>query len=311
MSVSICDLCDLNIFSHCNNIVRCLNCQKLIHQSCISLAERYDPTKYKCKSCNQSHSSSFSNVNDTSKANVEVEEIKNNISLNNSIYPGWFEDYYIKYAVPLLENLSNKLQANYNKLDRKTIQLITSVEKLEARNLSRDEFAILQDSYEIKITVLPKGLKGEELDRAISEIFKVCDCSRYVSRIIGKRSWGFSVLDSSVSTLVVKLESRIMRDVLVLGASKLRKFNGKKSFGHAAERKIRLSPIWPKETWELLCDARSEMKNLNGPAPIVHNLMVFMRIPNDADALSPIFSINDLKSYVFENRSKYTVNQNN
>ncbi|CAB0042819.1 unnamed protein product [Trichogramma brassicae] len=95
--------------------------------------------------------------------------------------------------------------------------------------------------------------------------------------------------------IVFQCSSSIVHDGLVAQSHKLARIGNKDLFDTGGESQLSLSPLWPKNVYHLLREAKSLSRHHQYPSPIVRNLTVFMRKSPQSE-LIPILTKEDLNS---------------
>ncbi|KAL7304650.1 hypothetical protein TKK_0002897 [Trichogramma kaykai] len=155
----------------------------------------------------------------------------------------------------------------------------------------------LTDQCEMLLSGLPSNLELSD-DQVLKKTFSTMGLEnheRFVRRTQKWKQRHSCSVKKPTGAIVFQCSSPIVRDGLIAQSFNLSRFDNKTLFNTDGESKLSSSPLWPKNTYNLLREAKSLARRLHYPSPIVRNLTVLMRKSPQSEFI-PIHSKIDLDS---------------
>ncbi|KAL7288438.1 hypothetical protein TKK_0017522 [Trichogramma kaykai] len=144
---------------------------------------------------------------------------------------------------------------------------------------------------------LPSNLELSD-DQVLKKTFSTMGLEhheRFVTRTRKSKPRDSCSVKKPTRAIVFQCSSPIALDGLIAQSFKLSRFDNKTLFNSGSESKLSLSPLWPKNTYKLLREAKLLARHLHYASPIVRNLTVLMCKSPQSEFI-PIHSKIDLDS---------------
>ncbi|CAB0032722.1 unnamed protein product [Trichogramma brassicae] len=151
------------------------------------------------------------------------------------------------------------------------------------------------DQCEMLLSGVPSGLELSD-NQVLKKTFSAMGMEHHERFITRTRSWkpkNSRSVKEHTRAIVLQCSSPIVRDGLMAQSHKLAKFENRTLFDTGGESRLSLSPLWPKNIYQLLLEAKSLSHRLHYASPIVRNLTVLMRKSPQSE-LIPIRTKEDL-----------------
>ncbi|CAB0043509.1 unnamed protein product [Trichogramma brassicae] len=135
------------------------------------------------------------------------------------------------------------------------------------------------DQCEMLLSGVPSGLELSD-NQVLKKTFSAMGMEHHERFITRTRSWkpkNSRSVKEHTRAIVLQCSSPIVRDGLMAQSHKLAKFENRTLFDTGGESRFSLSPLWPKNIYQLLLEAKSLSHRLHYASPIVRNLTVLMR----------------------------------
>ncbi|CAB0034147.1 unnamed protein product, partial [Trichogramma brassicae] len=135
------------------------------------------------------------------------------------------------------------------------------------------------DQCEMLLSGVPSGLELSD-NQVLKKTFSAMGMEHHERFITRTRSWkpkNSRSVKEHTRAIVLQCSSPIVRDGLMAQSHKLAKFENRTLFDTGGESRLSLSPLWPKNIYQLLLEAKSLSHRLHYASPIVRNLTVLMR----------------------------------
>lgn len=218
-----------------------------------------------------------------------IRKNENNAHLENTSPPSWFSAFETRLA---------------NKLDNSTEFLLKLIAKTKTdiqseldsirQNLNFLKLnRTLVDECEIKVSGIPYMSSLNPLS-ILNSVLVSCGLANISKHVMSWRNWNHAN-NSNTMTMVFKLTSPAVRNLILKHSSNLINHDSQSIFGQGGNAKVYISALWPKATYNLLRKAQEFATRLKYASPVVRNLIVCMRKTKEkASPLIPIISEADL-----------------